>query len=327
MSEYRLLSILCDGDYHSGASLGEALGVSRTAVWKQVKKLESLGLNLESIKGRGYRIPDGLDLLNKGCILKLLNPSVNETLGRVDVLTTVDSTNRVAMNCAQRGEQAYLCVAEQQTAGRGRRGRVWQSPYGRNLYFSLTWAFQGGASVLEGLSLAIGVAVVKALRAVGVKGLGLKWPNDILYDNKKLAGILLEMTGDAEGPCNLVVGIGLNISMPCSEAQEIDQAWINLKDISPGLPTRNEVLARIVNELVPLLAEYESKGFLAYRESFLSLDEYKDKPVYIKQGSKVVIGFGAGVDETGALLMDTDRGREVFNGGEVSLRRLNDSRV
>lgn len=325
MSEYRLLNILCDGHYHSGGELGEALGVSRTAVWKQIKKLESLGLNLESIKGRGYRIPGGLDLLSKECILGLLVPSVSEALGNFDVLATVDSTNRQAMSCAQGGAQTYLCVAEQQTAGRGRRGRIWQSPYGRNLYFSLAWTFQGGASVLEGLSLAVGVAVVKALRIAGVEGLALKWPNDILYDNKKLAGILLEMTGDAEGPCKLVVGIGLNVSMPCAEAEKIDQAWVNLKDISPALPSRNKVLALIINELVPLLSNYEEKGFSAYHKDFLDLDAYKGMPVYIKQGSKVVIGLGAGVDSTGALLMDTDQGREVFNGGEISLRRLDDS--
>lgn len=325
MSEQRLLRIMADGDYHSGEELGESLGVSRTAVWKQIKKLEGLGLNVDSVKGRGYRIPGGVDLLSEQQLLSSLSDGAKECLDCVEVLSVVDSTNALAMGRAQTGIQSYLCVAEQQTAGRGRRGRVWQSPYGRNLYFSVVWSFQGGASVLEGLSLAVGVGVVNALSQLGVEGLGVKWPNDILYKDKKLAGILLEMTGDAEGPCKLVVGIGLNVSMAEAEAKKIDQDWINLSDISADLPSRNQILAAIINELMPILASYEEKGFSAYRQQFMALDAYSDRPVYIRQGARVVVGRVAGVDEAGALLMATDDGVEVFNGGEVSLRRLNDS--
>ena len=325
MSGQSLLNIMADGAYHSGEELGELLGVSRTAVWKQIKKLEVSGLNIESIKGRGYRIPNGMDLLSQSVLISSLDRSVKEALDDIDVMAVVDSTNSVAMSRAQAGMRSYLCTAEQQTEGRGRRGRVWQSPFGRNLYFSLVWTFEGGACVLEGLSLAVSVAVVGALNAMGVEGLRVKWPNDILFEDKKLAGILLEMTGDAEGPCKLVVGVGINISMLQSDAQEIDQPWVNLDDISSGLPKRSEVLGAIINALVPLLSSYEGLGFSAYRDVYLSLDAYKGRPVYIKQGARVVIGRSAGVDDTGALLMATDQGLQVFTGGEISLRRLNDS--
>ena len=325
MSEQRLLEVMADGNYHSGEELGELLGVSRTAVWKQIKKLESLGLGLESVKGKGYCLRGGLDLLNHSKLLECLGEEVANELQQIEVLGVTDSTNARAMQSAQSGLSRYVCVAEQQTAGRGRRGKVWQSPYGCNLYFSVVWSFDGGASVLEGLSLAVGVAVVRAMKSLGIEGLGLKWPNDILFEDKKLAGILLEMTGDAEGPCQLVAGVGINVSMPEHQTESIDQPWVNLSSVAKAIPSRNEILASVLTELVPVLLSYEEVGFGAYRDEFMSLDAYVDKPVYIKQGAKVVLGQGAGVDVTGALLLDTDHGRQVFNGGEVSLRRLSDT--
>ena len=197
-----LLSILSDGEYHSGDALGRRLGVSRTAIWKQLKKIGDLGVVLESVKGKGYRLPGGLDLLDPATINKSLTPLASEMLSTLDVFEVVDSTNVIALSRAMEGAHGYLCTAEQQTAGKGRRGKVWASPYASSLYISAVWEFPSGAAALEGLSLAVGVAVVDALTQAGLENVQLKWPNDILCGGRKLAGILLEVAGDLSGPCS-----------------------------------------------------------------------------------------------------------------------------
>jgi BirA family biotin operon repressor/biotin-[acetyl-CoA-carboxylase] ligase len=312
-----LLSVLADGQFHSGDELGEMLGVSRTAVWKQLKKVEELNLPLVSVKGKGYYIDGGLDLLSQPAVEADLSAQAVELLAELDLRGVVDSTNAIAMQKAASGS-GYVCTAEQQTAGKGRRGKAWVSPYGCNLYVSAVWEFSGGAAALEGLSLAVGIAVVEALAAAGVTGATLKWPNDVLYDGRKLAGILLEMTGDAAGPCQVVVGIGLNVSMPAGSA--IDQPWIDVSTIDSQAAQRNKLLALLLNALLPLLAEFEQKGFRAYRDRWQSLDAFVGKEVVMMLGQQAVVGIASGVDEGGAMVVETASGKQVFSGGEVSLR-------
>ena len=324
MSEQQLLNILSDGQYHSGEDLGRALGVSRAAVWKQLKKIESLGINLESVKGKGYCLPGGLSLLNKESIFAAMSETAKGVVYDIDIESVIDSTNAQAMSFAQSNTHyPYVCTAEQQTKGKGRRGREWFSPYGRNLYFSVTWEFAGGAASLEGLSLAVGVVVADVLSEFGAQDVQLKWPNDILYQGKKLAGILLEMTGDAAGPCQVVIGIGLNVAMSQIEVESIDQPWIDLELVLGRSVDRSELQGRLLTELFELLVSYEQKGFAAYKHRFEERDMHVSKPVYVKLGDRVVVGVSAGVNEAGALLLDTEAGREVFNGGEVSLRGVN----
>ncbi|MCZ0866992.1 bifunctional biotin--[acetyl-CoA-carboxylase] ligase/biotin operon repressor BirA [Dasania sp. GY-19] len=326
MSERQLITILSDGEFHSGEALGLALGISRTAVWKQIKKVEALGLKLESIKGRGYCLPGGLNLLNKDAVLSAMSVQARALLPCLDIEDVIGSTNEQAMARAQQlGGMAYACAAEQQTGGKGRRGRPWFSPYARNLYFSVTWEFAGGAAALEGLSLAVGVVVSDVLADYGLDKTQLKWPNDILYEQKKLAGILLEMTGDAAGPCQVVVGIGLNVGMsaiPVDKAA-IDQPWIDVEAVLGRKVDRNQLLGALLDGVIDLLASYEQQGWPHYRQRFMARDAYMGKPVYVKLGDRVVLGDCAGIDEAGALLLDTQAGREVFNGGEVSLRGVN----
>ncbi|MGI9295270.1 MAG: biotin--[acetyl-CoA-carboxylase] ligase, partial [Pseudomonadales bacterium] len=215
MPNTTLLSLLSAGQYVSGQELANALGVSRTAVWKQLNKLDEYGLEVESVKGRGYRIAGGIDLLDAASITAGMTTLSRNLLSRLDVRETVGSTNAEAMAQIAAGcGSGYVCTAEQQSAGRGRRGRQWVSPYARNLYISAVWEYSQGAAVLEGMSLAVGVVVARALKACGVAPVQLKWPNDVLHEGAKLGGILLEMTGDAAGACQVVVGIGLNVSMP-----------------------------------------------------------------------------------------------------------------
>lgn len=326
MDTDRIIRVLADGAFHSGEELGQLMSVSRTAVWKQVRKLEDMGLLVDSVKGRGYRLPGGMDLLDKDQIESCLEPDASMLISEFDVYGVVESTNALAMGRAiNAAASGYVCTAEQQTAGRGRRGRQWVSPYAGGICLSVAWEFAGGATSLEGLSLATGVVLVEALNELGLKGVMLKWPNDILCEGRKLAGILLEMTGDAEGPCQVVVGIGLNVKIPQKHAEEIDQQWVDLSALAGGKISRNRLLSAMLNKLLPMLANFESQGFTAYRERWQQLDALAGQQVYISMGGQKVAGLSAGVDGTGALLLDTPSGRMQISGGEVSLRRSDDS--
>ncbi len=317
-----LLPLLADGEFRSGQQLADALGVSRTAVWKQLNRFaQQTGVEIESVRGRGYRIPGGLDLLDRAAVEAALSPAAAGLLRELDIVAAIDSTNAELMRRAQAGASGGLaCAAEQQSAGRGRRGRTWVSPFAGNLYFSLLWDFRSGAAALEGLSLAVGVAVARALAGACQVQPALKWPNDIQYGGAKLGGILLEMSGDADGACQVVVGIGINVAMPREAAGEIDQAWTDLRTLAPDCPSRSELLAALLNELLPLLAGFEAGGFAPWRDEWLALDAFAGVPVVLDTGARQMAGIARGVDERGALQLETTTGMQSVYGGEISLR-------
>lgn len=320
MAIEELLAVLADGEFHSGEALGEQLGVSRAAIWKQLKKLEGLGVELHSVKGRGYRLPDGLVLLDEGAVRAALEAPVNQALVSIERALMLESTNATAMAATLAADRhGCLYIAEQQTAGRGRRGRAWVSPFGRNLYFSLCWTFAGGAAALEGLSLLVGLAVSEGLADLGVDDVQLKWPNDLLRGQRKLAGILLEMSGDASGQCQVVIGVGVNVAMPSGAAAEIDQPWCDLQDRLPGID-RNRLLAAVLNRLVPALQRFSQQGFEPFRRAWLARDAFADSAVVLVTPRLQVEGVCRGVDRSGALLLETAEGMQAFHGGEVSLR-------
>ncbi|MCB1687216.1 MAG: bifunctional biotin--[acetyl-CoA-carboxylase] ligase/biotin operon repressor BirA [Halioglobus sp.] len=323
MSKTALLPLLADGEFRSGQELADLMGVSRTAVWKQVNRIAAeSGIEIESVKGKGYRIPGGIDLLDADRVRGALGERARSLLTRLEIQGSVDSTNSEVLRwVAQSGSSGLVCSAEQQTAGRGRRGRQWVSPYASNLYLSLLWEFSQGAAALEGLSLAVGVAVARALRACGVTAVQLKWPNDVLYDGAKLGGILLEMSGDAAGTCRVVIGVGLNVAMPREAAGAIDQAWTDVRSVSAGQPPgRNRLLAELLNELLPLAADFEQQGFAHWRDEWQALDAFAGEPVVLHTGSGQLAGVARGVDERGALQLETTTGVQSVYGGEISLR-------
>ena len=322
MPNTRLLPLLAGGDFVSGQELADALGVSRTAVWKQLKNLEALGLEIESSKGKGYRIAGGIDLLNAQQVLEAMSPLSRQLVSELDLRDVVGSTNAEAMARIEAGSgSGYVCSAEQQSAGRGRRGRTWVSPYARNLYLSVVWEYEQGAAVLEGMSLAVGVVVARALQACGLPAVQLKWPNDLLHGSAKFGGILLEMTGDPAGACQVVVGIGLNVNMPAEMATDIDQAWTDVTRIGGGnAPGRNILLGAILDELLPMLAGFESSGFAPWREEWQSLDAFDGKTVILQSGDQQLAGVATGVDDRGALQLQTTTGTRSMFGGEISLR-------
>jgi BirA family transcriptional regulator, biotin operon repressor / biotin---[acetyl-CoA-carboxylase] ligase len=323
VSKATLLPLLANGEFRSGQDLAQAMGVSRTAVWKQVNRLVAdQGLTIESVRGKGYRIPGGIDLLDADQVKAGLDPRASTLLKRLEILDTVDSTNAELMRRAGQGNASgVVCTAEQQTAGRGRRGRQWISPYASNLYLSLLWEFSQGAAALEGLSLAVGVAVARALRACSVPDVQLKWPNDVLYGGAKLGGILLEMAGDTAGNCQVVIGVGLNVAMPAVAAGAIDQAWTDIRSITEQPPPgRNRVLAALLNELLPLVADFEQQGFSHWRDEWQTLDAFAGTTVVLNTGSAQFSGIARGVDERGALQLETTTGVQSVFGGEISLR-------
>lgn len=323
MPKTTLLPLLASGEFRSGQALADALGVSRTAVWKQLNALADYGLEIESVKGRGYRIPGGIDLLDAASVRAALAPSAAALLSRLDLQESVDSTNAEAMRQLEAGAGSGLvCSAERQSAGRGRRGRAWVSPFARNLYLSVAWQYQQGAAALEGLSLAVGVAVARALAAHDLPPVQLKWPNDVLYQGAKLGGILLEMTGDAAGACQVIVGVGLNVAMPGRAAASIDQAWTDIESLGGAArPRRSALLAALLNELLPLLAGFEQRGFAPWRDAWMALDAYADAPVVLHTGARDMAGIARGVDDRGALQLETaGAGLQSIYGGEISLR-------
>ncbi len=315
----RLLTLLSDGDFHSGAALGAALGISRAAVWKALEGLDELGITLERVARRGYRIPGGIDLHDPAAIRAALSDPAGALLAELQVLAVVDSTNDVLKELAglPRG-QGVCCLAEMQRGGRGRLGRRWVSPFAGNLYLSVAWEFVGGIAVLEGLSLAVGVATRRALQGLGVADVQLKWPNDLLRDRAKLGGILVEVTGDPEGCCRAVVGIGINVAMPPSAAASIDQPWRDLGDLGVR---RDALAAAILDQLLPLLHAFPEQGFGAYREEWEAAHVHRGRPVILSTGQRQLEGIALGVNARGALGLDCG-GPEVqwFSGGEVSLR-------
>jgi BirA family transcriptional regulator, biotin operon repressor / biotin---[acetyl-CoA-carboxylase] ligase len=320
---FELLHLLADGKMHSGQELGNALGISRTAVWKQLVKLEPLGFELVSYPGRGYCLTGGVDLLSETLISEFISPSVMSRVARIDLLKAVDSTNNYLLK-QEPQKKIAVCLAECQTSGRGRRGRSWISPFARNIYLSLKITIDGGFNVIEGLSLAAGVAVVRALREAGVCDVQLKWPNDILWGSRKLGGVLIDVLGDPAGRCHVVIGIGLNVYDDKTMRTAIDQPWVSLSEIVATLQQplggRNYLVACILNQVIPLLDEYDRKGFLFYRDEWESLNAHRGQCVEILVGTNVFSGTLLGVNNSGALLLRTQEGEQLFHGGEVTLR-------
>lgn len=324
MDVLQLLNLLADGGFHSGESLGARLGISRAAVWKQVRELRALGVEVHAVTGKGYRLPEKLELLDRSAIISM-SRYADELLGeRFFLHTSIDSTNAQAMRLVDEGEARCLVMAEHQTRGRGRRGRPWVSPLGHNLYLSLAWPFQQGVAALEGLSLVCALMVVRALEQLGLEGAGVKWPNDVLIDGSKLAGILLEVQGDVAGPCTVVMGIGVNTDMPAAAAAEIDQAFSDLVRMTGASANRNRVAAVLVDALLEGVRQFEQEGFRRFRAPWQERDVYAGSRVEVHSGGQSLTGTVDGVNESGRLVLETGSGRRLISGGEVfpSLRPL-----
>jgi BirA family biotin operon repressor/biotin-[acetyl-CoA-carboxylase] ligase len=319
----KILTLLADGEFHSGTLLAKTLGVGRASVWKHIQQLaELLDLTITAVSGKGYRLDNPLELLVATKIESVLNEHSKSLINVLEIYDQIDSTNRYLVEQARHQVvSGWVCFAEQQTAGKGRRGREWVSPFGSNIYLSIAWKFsQGGYAAIAGLSLAVGVTVIRALREQQIYEVGLKWPNDIISQGKKLGGILIEVSGESDGPCNAVIGIGLNLFLSESKAQTITQAWTDITKMTEQRPVfRNALAGALLNHLLPVIADFETVGIKTYLDEWRRYDCLKGLPATLFIAQQSITGIVEGVNNEGLLLLKrADGSIQAFASGEVS---------
>jgi BirA family biotin operon repressor/biotin-[acetyl-CoA-carboxylase] ligase len=323
-----LLAQLADGLPRSGASLAEALEVSRSAVGRGVQRLRRLGIAVHASARHGYRLAHPVELLDAARITGELAPARAAQLRILEVLFEVDSTNnRLLAATPPPAGRADVCLTELQHAGRGRRGRRWIAPFGSGVAISVSWTFVTGARTVPALSLAVGVAVAHALTRAGAVGVTLKWPNDIVFRDRKIGGVLVELRTEAGGAAQVVIGVGINVSLPPGARRELDATGARVAavaDASARAPSRNLVAGAILDELLSMLERFEHEGFGAYRDAWTALDSLHGRPARVLIGETAVTGTARGVDEDGALLIETADRIQRFVSGEASLRVIED---
>ena len=323
---FALLKLLADGEFHSGEILAQRLGVSRASVNNALQGLEQYGLTLYSVRGRGYCLSYPLQWLDAAQVNTFLAMDADEF--QFEILDSAPSSNTLLLQRAAQGAPAGSVLAvEWQSGGRGRLGRPWHSGLGNALTFSLLWRFDCGLAGLSGLSLATGVALMRALQGLGVQGAGLKWPNDVLGTGGKIAGILIEAQGDMLGPSAVVIGIGMNLTLPPRVLQQIDQPVSDLSQLVSVLPQRNLLLAAMLRELARVMREFAANGFAGLREEWENYHLFQNKPVQLLlPDGKTVQGIVRGVNQDGALLAEIESASggqpetRIFHAGEISLR-------
>ncbi|SHL14490.1 BirA family transcriptional regulator, biotin operon repressor / biotin-[acetyl-CoA-carboxylase] ligase [Nitrosospira sp. Nsp11] len=323
---FSILRLLSDNEFHSGATIAQTLGVSRASVSNALRDVDEAGLTVHRIHGRGYRLLDPVQWMEREVILKHLGRDANNF--HLEVMDSIDSTNTFLLHEASRGINRgragiHVVAAELQTSGRGRRGRQWHSGLGGSLAFSMSWQFQQGASFLSGLSLAIGVAIIRTLESAGIKDAVLKWPNDVMYNLCKLAGILIELHGDMLGPSAAVIGVGVNLKLSDNIQARIDQGVTDVYSITGKMPDRNELLAALLIDLTAALREFERRGFAPFKEEWMSHHFCENKAVSLRfpDGSSQE-GTVHGVADDGSLLLQTSAGIRSYSGGEITLCRI-----
>ncbi|MDA3135539.1 MULTISPECIES: bifunctional biotin--[acetyl-CoA-carboxylase] ligase/biotin operon repressor BirA [Atlantibacter] len=308
-----LISLLADGEFHSGEQLGEKLGMSRAAINKHIQTLRDWGVDVFTVPGKGYSLPEPIQLLDESLILSQIDT------GSVSVLPVIDSTNQYLLDHLASLSSGDACIAEYQQAGRGRRGRKWFSPFGANLYLSMYWRLEQGPAAAIGLSLVIGIVMAEVLHELGADQVRVKWPNDLYLHDRKLAGILVELTGKTGDAAQIVIGAGINLAMRRVEEEVVNQGWINLQEAGIHID-RNKLAVRLINELRNALKIFEQDGLASFLGRWEKLDNFIHRPVKLIIGEKEIFGISRGIDEQGALLLEQDGAIKPWIGGEISLR-------
>jgi len=317
----QLAGFLSAQETRSGEAIGLMLGCSRTAVWKHVENLRALGIEVDAVAGMGYRLREPLELLERDKILAAMGTAGSGKLRSLQIASSLDSTNAALRRLAIEDQHAAVIIAEHQSGGRGRRGRQWHSPYARNLYLSMGWTFDKALSELGCLPLAVALATVGALERAGLEGHRVKWPNDLTLDGRKLCGCLVEVQGDSQGPCHAVLGIGINVHMPVTaQTGAIDQPWTDVHSRLPGC-SRNVLAGLLLDELVTAMALFAADGFAPFRASWEKYDALNGRTVGVSTADGEIRGTAAGIDGSGALLLDTGDGILKLHSGDVSLSK------
>jgi BirA family transcriptional regulator, biotin operon repressor / biotin---[acetyl-CoA-carboxylase] ligase len=319
-----LIARLADGEVHSGAALGRELGGGGGRLHRTIRRLKALGVEIESLRGRGYRLAEPVELLDAARIRETLRGEYAASVRRLDVLLEVDSTNsRLLAASAPPTSLADVCLSEIQSAGRGRRGRLWLSPFGASIAMSLAWTFREGARVKPALSLAVGVAISRALDRAGARGVCLKWPNDVWLADRKIGGVLVELKAEAGGAATVVIGIGLNLRLSPEARRAIEAGGAHvaaLQDACTAPLSRNTLAAALLEELLSMLGRFEAEGFEPFRGKWLALDALGGRAARVLEARGGLTGIARGVDVDGALLLESGGRLHRFVSGEVSLR-------
>ncbi len=312
----KILEILNDCHVHTGSALATKLGISRTAIWKVIKRLKSYDIPIKTQR-LGYQLEAPLILLDK----KKIIPSLKELNANLEIFESLSSTNDYLKDKKIFQENSCFCFAEHQSKGRGRMGRVWASPFGRNIYFSFSYMFNKDITDLSGLSLVIGILVIKALETLNEKlKLTLKWPNDIYSSNKKIGGILIDMVGEVHGNCRAIIGIGLNVNMKNIILDSVNQPWSSLENLLDTQLDRNIIASRLIKTLLEGLKVFLKEGFKPFYLEWGHYDELQGKTVLIKASQSTVTGISRGIDQEGHLLLELSNGSfKHFSYGDVSL--------
>jgi len=313
-----LIKALASGEFVSGQVIAEQLGITRTAISKHIKILTEMGLDIYSVTGKGYKLSQPLDLLSKAAVIKLLP---KEFAPEIEVHSLIDSTNSYLLRrLPNQLSQGQVCLAEFQSAGRGRRGRKWISPFGSQIYLSVYWQLEQGLSAAMGLSIVTALAVSDAVFALTQLQVQLKWPNDVYLGGVKLAGILIDLEGQALEASHSVIGIGLNLNMPAQAGQQIDQQWTDLQSHSNQEIDRNALCAQLIHHLLKRLNQHQNEGLTIMLDEWHRHDFYLNKRVKLLTGERTTKGVCRGVNNQGALLLEIDNKIKPIYGGEVSLR-------
>lgn len=320
------MRLMADAELHSGTELAAELGMTRAAVWKAIRQLEDLGVEVQAEKGKGYRLCRPAELLDRQFISDALPAEARDRLATLEVLWQTASTSDHLLKAEPAGPGvSRVCLAEFQSGGRGRRGRSWFAAAGGSICLSLSWSFQTSPQQLSCLGLAAGVGVLRAVRAAGADEALLKWPNDVVIDDGKLAGILIDVQGEAGGPMHVVVGVGLNYHLPQAAARQVAATGglqpAGLTDDGRQLRlSRNAVAAALINELQRVMTEFAGQGFSCFAADWRDADYLRGKQVTVLTDAGEILGLAKGIAADGRLQLETDSGIMHFTTGDVSVR-------
>lgn len=316
---------LSRGGFHSGADLARRLGVSRSAIWKAVGSLKELGLVVHAVRNRGYRLAAACEPLDPQRIRAGLHGLAGERIRRLEVVWSLASTNAALLGRADLPPGAAdVLLAEHQSAGRGRRGRIWLAPLGGAICLSLGWTFPQVPRDLAALGLVIGVCARRALGKRSRESIALKWPNDLMVADRKLGGILIELRAESQGPAYVVIGLGINLSLGRRVREEVEATGTlptDLEAAGADPQPRNAIVADLVSEIVEGLARFEREGLRPVIEEWKEADALRGRAVSVHSGDTTTRGIARGIDASGALLVETPHGLQRLLSGEVTVRR------
>ena len=313
----QIVKLLNDGEFHDGTSVGKQFSMTRAGIWKTIKKLQDYGVEIKSAKGKGYRLVEPLILLDKNAIKKSLKNKI-----KIEVLESISSTMDYFKNNTDH-KNIQACLAELQTAGRGRFNRHWQTPFAQNISLSLCYPFAKDISQLAGLSTVIGLSICQTLKNYALtKPLKLKWPNDIIYADKKLGGVLIEIEAESNGWCHAIIGIGLNVNLQHQQQPSISQPWTSLREASGQYIDRNILSAELINDLLKNLEFFSESGLKGFMQEWETYDYLQEKIITLTILNKKITGVAKGISPQGHLLLQQKDGEVIeCSSGNASIAK------